>query len=671
MMKKTLYLTAAVLAFAGCAKESVNETTASMPAFGKTVRFTATLADEGLKSTYDKTDGFAWTAGESVSVGTSEGSYAAFSCTDAENGVFSRTFSGDAPTLLLAVSPAQGGSFTSAADYQVSLPGEYTYAEGVTNALMIGTPDGSTNGESRFSFRHAAGLLKVTYKNVPVGTEKFHLETDAAITGTFTLNGVSANDIEISKDAAALAGGSKGVDIVLSSATAVEQDMTFYVPVPTGTYSSISMDLGQDFTAKTLSGNLTVKRGEVFELPTVTLASGFQPITVGATDCSSGWGDDVRSPAVELAAGQVLHCEFINHSSKAGIWNNWNLMVTTDGNTEIFVNRTDNWGWGNGDYDASRMNTTIEGAAWDDALFMNIMDGAYVNLTLERSFDGILFVKAKATHSGVGTIYKTYSQPAVAGQSVYAALKCDGSYFEIKKLWLSNSTKQVTGYASAYDYYIYDTALELNVVGSPKRINKVYNDGTTYPLNGSAFTFAGGNIEAQAGNQVFNAVYQGENVRVTIPVKVGTGAFGSTTLVTSGLAYSPFFGELSAGQSASKKLFVYSSCVNNWASPCADCAAAGFASFYCSLRMDNFGWGDYYSTATATSNWNWDKFLDYQNHDTVTMTWTANNANQGTMRFDVTYWDGETHFQEFANFYINQTLAYRSFTENSYAVVIE
>lgn len=87
--------------------------------------------------------------------------------------------------------------------------------------------------------------------------------------------------------------------------------------------------------------------------------------------------------------------------------------------------------------------------------------------------------------------------------------------------------------------------------------------------------------------------------------------------------------------------------------------------------MDNFGWGDYYATATATSNWNWDKFTAYQNHNTVTMTWTANNANQGTMRFDVTYWDGDTHFQQYATFYINQVLAYRAFTENSYVVVIE
>ena len=180
-MKKALYLTAAILAFAGCAKEPAATSANGIPE-GKTVNIVASL--DGLKSTYNKTDDFAWTAGETISVGTSDGQYANFSCTDAENGVFSHTFSGTVPQLLLAVSPAQSGSFTSASAYQVTLPGEYTYAEGVTNALMIGTPDEGGNSEATFTFRHAAALFKVTYKNVPAGTSGFVLTTDASVCGS-------------------------------------------------------------------------------------------------------------------------------------------------------------------------------------------------------------------------------------------------------------------------------------------------------------------------------------------------------------------------------------------------------------------------------------------------------------------------------------------------------
>ena len=673
-MKKIVYLAAiAALSLTACSKELSDNRISDIPT-GRTVTITATMG-ENPKSTFDKTDGFAWTAGESISVGTSNGDYLTFTCSNAATGEFSRSFSGDIPDFELAVTPVQSGSYTSAGEYQVTLPSSYNYIDGVTNALMVATPASVSGSNAQFSFRHAAALLKVTYKNVPVGTEKFHLETNTAITGTITLDGTGTGNIEIRNDNAALAGGSKGVDIVFS-ATASEQDMTFYVPVPTGTYSSISMDLGAAYTAKTLSGNLTIKRGEVYELPTVTLASGFTPYTVGATDNSTGWWG-AFSQAYDISKGRTLHLEFENYGAKITdqAYHNWiavvaNAAVGTEGYAEYFVLRSDNYGW---TPSAAITNLGLNLDNW--ANFIEKMDGAYVTITLSNQDGYLSFKSSSRAADGSITYTESYAHPSAIDGNVSLFLTTDLSHYNIKKVWYSgdsNKPKTFVGYRSGYDYYVYDTALSLDVVGTPRRIVAAYSDGSTVPMDASAFTFATNQqIAATAGNQVFNAVYQGDNVEVTIPVKVGTGAFGSTTLVTSGLVYSPFFGELAAGQSASKKLFVYSSCVNNWASPCADCAAAGFASFYCSLRMDNFGWGDYYNTATATSNWNWDKFLDYQNHDLVTMTWTANSANQGTMRFDVTYWDGETHYQEYANFYINQALAYRAFTENSYAVVID
>ena len=90
-MKKALYLTAAILAFAGCAKEPAATSVNGIPE-GKTVSIVASL--DGLKSTFNKTDGFAWRSGENISVGTGDGQYVDFSCTDTENGVFTHTFAG-------------------------------------------------------------------------------------------------------------------------------------------------------------------------------------------------------------------------------------------------------------------------------------------------------------------------------------------------------------------------------------------------------------------------------------------------------------------------------------------------------------------------------------------------------------------------------------------------
>lgn len=668
-MKKYISLISlAVVIMASCQKEAVQPEGSQTPE-QELVTIYASLED--VKSAVNTSTGdFSWALGEGISVAPTSGtSYYTFNCSDPESGAFEGT---ETPGNI-AVSPAQTGSFTSDTKFQVSFPASYTWADGVTNALMVGT---KVDDSYKYQFKHAGALLVVTYENVPANTSALRVVSTTAgqkLTGTVTLAGSAVGDIEIANDNSALTGNQ--VDINFEKTTGNVASRTFYVPVPTGHYDAITFSLVNDdaditaSTVKTLK-NATLARADVIVFPTITLKEGFTPETVGNIDNTSAWGA-AWSNLYTIEKGQILHLEFENYGSKVNSWNNWVLFVSNnkeigaDGYSEYFVLRADNYGWGT-NYTTNRLSSFYNWGTFKDDLY-----GATIHMTIEYTALGSILVKTKVND---GTYWENYTHPVSLNDGAIGAfLWCDNSHYVIKKAWYTNSKKtSITGIKSAYNYYIYDTALELDTIGWPKDVVAVYNDGDKAGILPSEITFPDGqSLVASAGNQDYTATYNGNNYSFTIPVIKGTGAFGSKTLTTSGADYSPFFGDVSAGNPVSKTMFVYSSCVNNWSSPCADLAAAGFVSFYASVRMDNFGWGDNYNSATLTSDWNWDVFTAMQNHDTVKITWT-NDTSTATCRFDATYWDGATHFQQFAGITIsNSELAYRAFTEYSYVVVID
>ena len=278
MKKSIFYSIAAIVALAACSKEA----DVIVPT-GETVTIIASAPQ--TKSTESHAS-FSWAAGEQISVGTSDDEYVTFTVSDTENGLFTHTFPQGTPTpdLLVAVSPVQAEELEFVAgSYEVALPEvyqDYDPSAGVTNALMIGTPD--PNVENRFLFRHAAALLKVTYANVPVGTSSFHFSADAPIAGTVILEGTDVDLIEIANDNAQLEDGSEEVWINLANTvTQPYTTMTFYVPVPTGDYSMLCIELlnaagiafesSVKFMDRTGKSPLTLARGDVFNFPTITL----------------------------------------------------------------------------------------------------------------------------------------------------------------------------------------------------------------------------------------------------------------------------------------------------------------------------------------------------------------------------------------------------------------
>ena len=242
------------------------------------------LTTEGKVETKTTVDGsglFSWQAGEKVKVLEQDAAAAtAFDLEDADNGTFSGTKT-EGKDLLLAISPASAVTAASAGSsitgYTIVLPTYYEdYVPGTTNNVMIGTPNGMSGDDYKFSFRHATALLKFTYVNVPIGTKKFILASNADIAGTWS-DITSASGVKLT-DASATS-TSKTVTLELEDAVyEANQTMEFCVPVPETSFTSFDVQL-QDKSSALISGtnksktslDFALHAGDIFPCPTVSL----------------------------------------------------------------------------------------------------------------------------------------------------------------------------------------------------------------------------------------------------------------------------------------------------------------------------------------------------------------------------------------------------------------
>lgn len=160
-------------------------------------------------------------------------------------------------------------------------------------------------------------------------------------------------------------------------------------------------------------------------------------VPVGTADCTAGWWT-AFSDYFTIPANQSFHTSFINHTSGAGNWNNWNLCVSTaaergaDGYAEYFVIRSDAYGWG--DSFAADGSFANEGYPTNDdewGQFRENMEGAKVDMTVQR-IGAQVKVTAIATSKN-GTIYKeVFTATCGDGTNdINAFLICDGSYLQL------------------------------------------------------------------------------------------------------------------------------------------------------------------------------------------------------------------------------------------------
>lgn len=178
-------------------------------------------------------------------------------------------FVGDLPQdaePFLAYYPYRENASLDGNKLSITFPEEYEYT-GSTYGPMMAFPseDGSC------TFRHLAGLLKITVNDMPVGARKLVLAQDywaSDLTGRFFVDDITVPDPVLR------VGNMFDVpDLVINIPDAMTTGkQTFYVPVPVQTYSMVTV-LIKDADDKTIwyrpIKDLTVERASLIEMPAV------------------------------------------------------------------------------------------------------------------------------------------------------------------------------------------------------------------------------------------------------------------------------------------------------------------------------------------------------------------------------------------------------------------
>ena len=295
MQKAFVYLATAALVLAGCSK-AVESPVETIPENGKkTVKIIASVDDPETRTSVeivDKKGIYSWTENETIAVVPTSTAdldgVLTFENINPDEGWFSGEMS-ETDYLVFAVSPqsALSDAYCESQDdlaFALTLDGSYLYSNG-TNAVMVaGMPtdyivdeDNVEVSYPKFEFKHAAALYRVVYENVPVGTQALKFEADGVnITGEFLFD--SLEGVEIKQEDAD--DGENIAHVLLDDPVSVANTtMEFYVPVPTGYYTKITVSLlGSDFnhpidgTERTFTANsYEVKRSALIRVPKITL----------------------------------------------------------------------------------------------------------------------------------------------------------------------------------------------------------------------------------------------------------------------------------------------------------------------------------------------------------------------------------------------------------------
>jgi hypothetical protein len=324
--------------------------------------------------------------------------------------------------------------------------------------------------------------------------------------------------------------------------------------------------------------------------------------------------------------------------------------------------------------DVFPVSITVEGAPafvelgnenfWGDATAKVIFSDGSSELV--DSSDISFNVVPDMTTLGVKTVVLAYSKtkqgaygPAV---STFYTLEVTNPVVSLEVTTLPDITK----------YYFYSSdPIIFNKTGIV--VTGTYSDGTKGIIPNETLQF--GKIPAASGSQTVLISYVGatKTVATTCPLTLvkGIGQVGANDFSTAWwTAFSDDY-SVPSGSSKTFTMYCYSDNLANWHSPCTILRKADKTE-YGVVRMDNFGWGTGYGTAILTSDWNWDIFTSSINGSKVVITVTNNGNNTADILYNVTYVNGETHFQKYAGVTVDSSdLNCALVTEVSYLVIVE
>ncbi len=234
------------------------------------------------------------------------------------------------------------------------------------------------------------------------------------------------------------------------------------------------------------------------------------------------------------------------------------------------------------------------------------------------------------------------------------------------------SSLEVTTLPTITTYYYFSSdSIIFNTAGI--EVTATYSDGTTGILANENLKFS--KIPAVEGSQSAVISYIGATTTVTttcpLTLVKGISQVGANDFST---AWWTEFSEdyaVASGDSMTFTMYCYSDNLENWHSPCTILRKADLTE-YGVVRQDNFGWGDGYGTAILTNDWNWDTFKPNISGSKVVITVKNNGDNTADVNYNVTYANGETHFQKYAGVTVDSSdLNCALVTEESYLVIVE
>ena len=261
MRKSAFLLIGALLAAFGCNRE-LEEPMTVAPQGNTSLR--ATVSETVTTRTAFADDGtFSWTNGDAFSVYTTKGAFRTFTLSEgagSADGVFLGDFDAET-TSKAAVYPASDNHALSGNALTVHLDDNFTWsADKNSHAPMLAKI--AADGDDSFSFKHLGGIIKATFSNVPSSARTFVFTAPGKkVSGDFAIADITAeNPVLVTED-------SEEGNTVTIRIDNPASEVSFYVPLPTGTYPEFSIELfdalGNPLVLKTRYKDLTIARRDL------------------------------------------------------------------------------------------------------------------------------------------------------------------------------------------------------------------------------------------------------------------------------------------------------------------------------------------------------------------------------------------------------------------------
>ncbi len=285
MKKYISFLFVSLLALS-CSQEEMIDPSESFEQYNTSI-VAVMEGDDDTKSQVGAEGNFTWAAGDRISVWTengTSGSFSTFTLSEdsdgRKEGKFNGTLAEGAQVKGYAIYPASENHTCNAdGTLTLHLPSEYgdfdTDYSPNTHALMIAKADEAGSETQSITFRHLAGVLRLTLKNVPAGAAQVVFTANTGITGDFKVDPKTeapvVNTVEKTET-------NNTVTIKFKPlAYANISEMQFFFPLPVGEYAGFTVALqdkdGNELWLKSVTKTNKIVRKTLSSLPSFSIIS--------------------------------------------------------------------------------------------------------------------------------------------------------------------------------------------------------------------------------------------------------------------------------------------------------------------------------------------------------------------------------------------------------------